>query len=221
VPTGPSLKIRLYDCAPGFVEPQSPTYDRLAAGLAFSRTLALLRYTIGPENVDLESIWDEHMLYEFTDKDVDKTLGTMVPNPCVNHVPTMTGGVGYDNLYRFYKDFFIPKNPPNMRMTLVSRTVGSDRIVDEMVATFTHTCEMPWMLPGVAPTYKDVEIALVSVVCIRGGKLFHEHIYWDQASVLVQIGLLDKALLPVAGAESARKVLDDRSIPSNGLIKDW
>lgn len=220
-PTSGALKIRLYDSEPGFAIPASPTYDRLAASLAFSRTLKLLRETIGPYDVDLESIWDEHLLYEFSDRDPEKTLQTMVPNPYVNHVPTLTGGVGYDNLYRFYKDYFIPNNPPNMRMTLVSRTVGSDRIVDEMVVTFTHTCVIHWMLPGVAPTNKDVEIALVSVVCIRGGKLYHEHIYWDQASVLVQIGLLDRDLLPVAGAESTRKVLDERSVSSNQLIKDW
>ena len=119
----------------------------------------------------------------------------MVSNPYVNHVPTLTGGIGAPELLRFYRDFFIPCNPPSMNTTLLSRTIGSDRIVDEMLITFTHTCEIPWMLPGVPPTGKKVEVVLVGVICIRGGKLYHEHLHWDQASVLVQIGLLDAKLV--------------------------
>jgi hypothetical protein len=110
-------------------------------------------------------------------RDADKTMETMVSNPYVNHVPTMTGGIGKKALHRFYKDFFIPSNPPSLTMRLLSRTVGADRVVDEMLVSFKHTQEIPWMLPGVPPTEKDVEVALVSVVAIRGGKLCHEHIY--------------------------------------------
>jgi carboxymethylenebutenolidase len=76
---------------------------------------------------------------------------------------------------------------------------------------------MDWMLPGLAPTGKRVEVPLVVIVRFREGKLAHEHIYWDQASVLVQLGLLDAAGLPVAGIESARKALDP-SVPSNVLM---
>jgi len=76
------------------------------------------------------------------------------------------------------------------------------------------------MLPGVAPTGKRVEIPLVAIVKFRGDKLYHEHIYWDQASVLVQIGLLDAAGLPVAGVETARKLLDE-TVPSNELMRRW
>jgi hypothetical protein len=122
-----------------------------------------------------------------------------------------------------------------MTTKLLSRTIGSDRIVDEMLITFIHTCEIPWMLPNVPPTNKRVEIALVGVVRIRGGKLCHEHLYWDQASVLVQVGLLDAKLgavglkinggeldrLPVAGVETAKKVVDEESVPSNQLISRW
>lgn len=157
----------------------------------------------------------------------------MVSRPYVNHVPTLTGGIGAKDLLRFYRDFFIPCNPSSMHTKLLSRTIGSDRIVDEMLISFTHTCEIPWMLPGVSPTGKRVEIALVGVVCIRGGKLYHEHLYWDQASVLVQVGLLDAKLgavglgknglrrLPIAGAETARKVVDEASVKSNELIPNW
>ena len=166
-------------------------------------------------------------------RDPENTMATMVDVPYVNHVPTLTGGVGKKDLYRFYRDFFIPCNPPTLKMKLLSRTIGVDRVIDEMFISFKHTQEIPWMLPGIPPTNKNVEVALVSVVCIRGGKLYHEHIYWDQASVLVQLGLIDPKLvpdafkkkgvkrLPVAGKESARKVLDESGEPSNELIDDW
>ena len=115
---------------------------------------------------------------EFFTKDVDATMKTMVPEPYVNHIPTLTGGIGYKQLYRFYRDFFIPCNPPSMKMRLLSRTIGTDRVVDEMHVSFKHTQEIPWMIPGVEPTDKEIEFILVSVICIRGGKLYHEHIHW-------------------------------------------
>lgn len=100
----------------------------------------------------------------------------------------------------------------------ISRTIGATQVVDEMLFCFTHTTEIPWMLPGVAPTGKRVEIPLLAVIKFRGDKLYHEHIYWDQASVLVQVGLLDAKLLPVAGIETARKLLDE-TLPSNTLMQ--
>src|SRR5467141_1994342 len=106
--------------------------------------------------------------------------------------------------------------PPDMEMTPVSRTIGTDQLVDEMVISFTHTTEMDWMLPGIAPTGRRVEVALVVIVRFRDGKLAHEHIYWDQASVLAQLGLLDADKLPVGGADSAKKALDP-SLPANAL----
>ncbi len=167
---------------------------------------------------DLVALWEEHTKYEFATRDVDATMATMVPEPYVNHVPTMAGGVGHDELKRFYKYHFIGNNPPDMALSPVSRTVGADQVVDEMVLSFTHTTEIDWMLPGIAPTGRRVEIPLVAIVRFRDGKLAHEHIYWDQASVLVQIGKLDPAGLPVAGAETARKVRDS-TLPSNTLLQ--
>jgi len=166
---------------------------------------------------DLVALWEAHCAYEFETRDVDATMATMVPEPYVNHIPTMTGGVGYDALKRFYTSHFIGKNPPDTTLTPVSRTVGRDQLVDEMIFSFTHTQEIDWMLPGVAPTGKRVEIPLVAIVKFEGDKLAHEHIYWDQASVLVQIGLLDSKTLPVAGVETARKTLD-KTLPSNTLM---
>jgi carboxymethylenebutenolidase len=166
----------------------------------------------------LSDRWDEHVKYEFATRDTEDTLATMVPDAYVNHVPVLTGGVGHEQLREFYSQRFIPQMPPDTSMTPVSRTIGTDRVVDEMVFEFTHTIKMDWMLPGVAPTGKHVKIPLVVIVHFRDGKLAHEHIYWDQASVLAQLGLIDSAKLPVAGVETAEKVLDP-SLPSNELMK--
>ncbi len=168
---------------------------------------------------DLVALWEEHCRHEFETRDLDATMATMVEEPYVNHVPTMTGGVGHDALRRFYRDHFIGRNPPDTELVPVSRTVGTDSLVDEMIFRFTHMSEVDWMLPGVPPTGRRVEVPLVAIVQFRGGKLVHEHIYWDQASVLVQVGLLDPAGLPVAGIETARKVLD-KTLPSNALMRE-
>jgi carboxymethylenebutenolidase len=159
----------------------------------------------------LEKLWDEHTKYEFATHDLEATLATMVEDAYVNHVPVMTGGKGKTALRAFYGKDFIPCMPPDFNMTEVSRTVGENRLVDEMVISFTHTIEMPWILPGVAPTGRYVEVPLVAIVGFRDDKLAHENIYWDQASVLKQIGLLPDAGLPAHGSETARKVLDLQS----------
>ena len=158
-------------------------------------------------NPDLSALWEEHTAHEFSTRDTEATLETMVDDAYVNHIPVLTGGRGKSELRRFYSNDFIPKMPPDTKLTPVSRTVGQDQLVDEMIFSFTHSIEMPWMLPGVAPTNKHVEVPLVAIVHFRGGKLAHEHIYWDQASVLKQIGLLTDPSLPVCGAETAHKVL--------------
>ncbi len=166
----------------------------------------------------LNDLWEEHLRDEFTTRDTSATLETMVADPYVNHVPVLTGGVGREQLRNFYSQHFIPKMPPDTEIVPISRTIGVDRLVDEMVFRFTHTLEMDWMLPGVAPTGRRVECALVAIVQFRDGKLAHEHIYWDQASVLVQLGLLDSSKLPVAGRETAMKVLNP-ALASNDLIR--
>ena len=158
-------------------------------------------------NLDLSALWEEHTRHEFGTRDTQATLDTMVEDAYVNHIPVMTGAYGKEALQRFYSTDFIPRMPPDTTLTPVSRTVGTDRLVDEMIFSFTHTIEMPWMLPGVEPTNKRVEVPLVAIVHFRDGKLAHEHIYWDQASVLMQIGLLSDPTLPVCGVETAKKVL--------------
>src|SRR5690242_12555460 len=152
---------------------------------------------------DLIRLWEEHIRHEFSTRSTDDTLKTMVEDSYVDHVPVLTGGSGHAELRQFYSAHFIPKMPPDMEMTPVSHTVGTDQLVDEMVIKFTQSIEMDWMLPGIPPTGRRVEVPLVVIVRFPDRKLAREHIYWDQASVLVQLGLLDSERLPVSGAESA------------------
>jgi carboxymethylenebutenolidase len=149
-----------------------------------------------------DQLWEEHTSHEFSTR---YRTHRHREDAFVNHA-------GNDRrarqaaLREFYSKDFIPCMPPDTTLTPISRTVGTDQLVDEMIFSFTHTQEMPWMLPGVAPTHKRVEIPLVAIVGFRDGKLAHERIYWDQASVLKQIGLLSGDALPVYGAETADKV---------------
>jgi carboxymethylenebutenolidase len=206
-----------------FGRPSSARYNTSAAELAHLRTLEFLVRNLGGPTTNnategLSELWDEHVKFEFATRNTEDTLTTMVEDAYVNHVPVLTGGIGHDQLREFYSARFIPQMPPDTSMTPVSRTIGVERVVDEMVFEFTHTIKMDWMLPGLAPTGKHIKVPLVVIVHFRDGKLAHEHIYWDQASVLVQLGLLDDSTLPVAGAESAAKVLDP-SLPANRLME--
>jgi carboxymethylenebutenolidase len=171
--------------------------------------------------MDLSRLWEEHTSHEFVTRDTESTLATMVEDAHVNHVPVMTGGCGKNALRSFYSLDFIPSMPPDTKLTPVSRTIGENQLVDEMIFSFTHTQEMPWMLPGIPPTNARVEIPLVAIVGFRDGKLVSEHIYWDQASVLKQIGLLSDPRLPVFGAETARKVIDPGFTPGAGEGGRW
>jgi len=216
----PEVEIYVYPGADhAFARKGGANFDKPSAMMAHSRSIALFRKVLGPI-FNLSALWDMHAYYEFATRDVDATMATMVPQPYVNHVPTMTGGVGYKELHRFYQHHFVHSNPADTRLIPISRTIGSDRVVDEMIFCFTHDREIDWMLPGVKPTGKYVEVPLVAIINFRGDKLYHEHIYWDQASVLVQIGLLDPKKLPAAGAETSKKVLDE-TLPSNTLMARW
>ena len=171
-----------------------------------------------PEELRLIDLWEQHVRCEFTDRDAAATVATMSEANHVNHVPVMTGGRGRDEMLEFYGRHFIPKMPADTHITPVCRTVGQGRVVDEMIFSFTHDLEMDWMLPGIPPTGRRVEVPLLVVVQLDEKRIVWERIYWDQASVLVQLGLLSPVDLPVAGAETARKVLDP-TLPSNELIR--
>lgn len=220
VATLPDAAIHIYPNSDhAFARKGGMHYNAAAAELADLRTIEFFLRTLMVKQHSLEAIWAEHIRHEFSTRSTEETLATMVEDAYVNHIPMLTGGVGKAQLREFYSKHFIPKMPPDTTLTPISRTVGEDQIVDEMIFQFTHTIEMDWMLPGIAPTGRRVEVPLVAIVRLRGDKLAHEHIYWDQASVLVQLGLLDAANLPVAGVESARKA-ENPKLPPRALSAD-
>jgi carboxymethylenebutenolidase len=161
-----------------------------------------------PDATDLGAVFDQHVAAEFEHKDVDATMDTMVEEPYVWHVPTLAGAAGGEAVRRFYDTEFVGHTPSDVTIHPIARTVSAERVIDEFVFEFTHDEEIPFMLPGVPPTGRKVRIPLVVVMGFAADKVAYEHIYWDQASVLAQIGLLDGSALPVAGAEEADRLME-------------
>ncbi|KAL2404670.1 hypothetical protein ABEF93_006796 [Exophiala dermatitidis] len=226
--------------SPRFAIPGHADFDAVNESIAHTRNLTFLKRYIRGADFDLEQIWEEHTYFEFVVRSVPETMATMVQEPYVNHIPTMTGGIGRERLTNFYRHHFIYNNPEDTSMTPVSRTVGIDRICDEFIFNFTHDKQMDWILPGIPPTGRRVEVPFTSVVCVRGDRLYHEHISWDQASVLVQLGLIPEYLpypyplpdgtkpgpgkrfeyrVPAAGRGTSVKMLDKNALPSNGMFE--
>uniref|UniRef100_A0A383W4Q2 SnoaL-like domain-containing protein n=1 Tax=Tetradesmus obliquus TaxID=3088 RepID=A0A383W4Q2_TETOB len=171
----------------------------------------------------LLKLWDGHVATEFTEKSADAAVATMIPEATVNHVPVITGGAGKDALRAFYHDNFISKMPGDVSLVPLERTVGKDAngvetVVDEFIFKFTHSIKMDWMLPGIEPTGKQVSVPFIVVVKFKGDKLSAERIYWDQATVLSQIGVLQPTTQATTGGDQAKKMADFGSVPSNGLI---
>jgi carboxymethylenebutenolidase len=178
--------------------------------------------TASDRRSELADVLDDHLAAEFATRDVDATMATMTDDPYLNHVPVLTGGIGQDEVRRFYEQIFIGHWPADTTMQRISRTVGTDQVVDELVLSFTHDITMSHLLPRVPPTGKQVRLAVCVVAGFRDGKLTHEHIYWDQACLLVQVGMLDPVGLPVAGAEQAEKLRAPRAIAANALLgPEW
>jgi carboxymethylenebutenolidase len=165
----------------------------------------------------LAATFDAHVEAEFSTRDLDATMATMVDDPYVHHVPTITGGNGTTGVRDFYGHHFIGQWPDDTQIDPISRTIGEDQVVDELLMTFTHDRVLDIMLPGVTPTGRRISIPVVVVVGFDDGKVHHEHIYWDQAAVLVQAGLLGPEGLPVVGGEQAEALLD-QSRPKNELF---
>jgi carboxymethylenebutenolidase len=140
----------------------------------------------------LEQLWEDHLAGEFTTKDVEATLATMTDDAFVDHIPVHTGGHGKEALRAFYRDIFIPSWPQDLMQTATNRVVGDNQIVDEIRTRFTHDRPMEWFLPGLSPTYKPIDIDIIVVVQFRDNKIACERIYWDQATVLRQVGILKR-----------------------------
>ncbi|KAL4783697.1 hypothetical protein BJX76DRAFT_368170 [Aspergillus varians] len=226
--------------SPSFVLPSHKAFSPAPAAVAHTRCLEFLKKELNGPWFDLEAIWEEHTKFEFDERSVENTMDTMVQEPYVNHIPTITGGIGREKLSSFYANHFIFNNPDDTTMELVSRTIGIDRVVDEFVMCFTHDKPVDWLIPGVPPTGKKLRIPFMAVVNIRGDRLFHEHITWDQLTVLFQLGLMPEYLpipyslpngptpppghvleyrVPGAGAETAQKMVDEGSVPSNEMFE--
>ncbi|MGH2539746.1 MAG: ester cyclase [Actinomycetota bacterium] len=172
------------------------------------------RFTVAQQL--LVDTWEAHTAAEFEQKDADAAIATMTEHPVLIHVPVGTGASGREALRRFYAEIFIPQMPPDAELELLSRSVTHDRLVDEFIFRFSHTVQMDWLAPGVAPTGRPVAVPHVAVIAFVANKIASEHIYWDQASLLVQLGLLDPAM-PVLGSEQGDRLRDDDA-PANELI---
>jgi carboxymethylenebutenolidase len=165
----------------------------------------------------LIDVWEAHTAAEFEHKDADAAIATMTDHPVLIHVPVNTGATGRDALRRFYADIFIPQMPPDAELQLLTRSLGQNRIIDEFILRFTHTVRMDWFAPGIEPTGSRLAVPHVGIIAFEHGKISSEHIYWDQATVLVQMGLLNNNL-PVIGAEQCDRLLDANA-PVNQLIR--
>ncbi|KAM0258692.1 hypothetical protein ACHAQJ_003700 [Trichoderma viride] len=207
-----TMKVYSYpETTPHFVLPSAAAYNNVAAGLAHTRSLVFLRNQLGGPTFDLEAVWEEHCYWEFVGRSVARTMATMVAEPYVNHVTTLLNS----------------SNPPDTQLKTVSRTIGPDRIIDEFIFCCTHTSPIPAIIPRVPVTNKPLSIPMVGIINIRGDRLYHEHIIWDQATVLRQLDILPTHLpyegaslkLPVAGVECARLLLDERDGKSNEMIE--
>ncbi len=162
-------------------------------------------------------IWDAHTSAEFEHKDADAAIATMTDHPVLIHVPVGTGATGKSALRKFYAEIFIPQTPPDIELQLLTRSVGQNRIIDEFILRFTHTVRMDWFAPGIEPTGRQLIVPHVGIISFEGGKISSEHIYWDQATVLAQIGLLNDKL-PVIGATQSDRLLNAEA-PVNQLIE--
>lgn len=212
-----NVEVYLYPRAErGFARRGTDSYNRPAATIAHQRTIGALKREMGPY-FDLSRLWDTHLQSTMDKKDVDAIMEGLVDAPYLNHVPTRTGGAGREGVAAFYRNHFVGQMPPDTRLLPLSRTVGATQLVEEALLSLTHSNVIDWLLPGVAPTQRYVEVPLVCVVTFRGEKIHRLQTYWDQASVLVQIGRMAADAQPVAGIECARKIVNE-DLPSNELI---
>ncbi|RDW91815.1 carboxymethylenebutenolidase [Coleophoma crateriformis] len=222
-----------------FAIPGLAEFSYASEAVSHTRNLSFLKKYIRGADFDLEAIWEEHTYFEFEDRSVPKTMSTMVQEPYVNHIPTITGGIGRSRLTNFYTNHFIYSNPKDTETELVSRTIGIDRVCDEFIFRCTHDSTIDWLIPGIPPTGKKLRVPCTSVVNIRGDRLYHEHISWDQGTVLCQLGLMPEYLpypyplsnetgvvagklefkVPATGIETVEKMMDKNSVPSNAMLE--
>jgi carboxymethylenebutenolidase len=174
--------------------------------IAYANPEEISMTTLASDYQMMLSTWQQHTQAEFALKDADAALATMTANPHVLFVPTGTGGTGREAVHDFYANHFLPSIPRDFGLASVSQIFAQDHIVEEFVVSFTHTLKMDWMLPGVPVTGRKTEFPLVGVIRFEQGKVAGEHLYWDQATVLSQLGILNGPVA-TAGAGAAVKLL--------------
>jgi carboxymethylenebutenolidase len=135
-------------------------------------------------------LWEQHTTGEFVNKDVELSLSTMVEDAAVMHMPTRSGGKGKTELRAYYRDMFIPSIPSQWEHIVTNRVITEDTIVEEAKVRLVHSKQMDWLLPGIPPTNKPIDMELVIIIEFRDGKMAAERIYWDHAAVLRQVGKL-------------------------------
>ncbi len=160
----------------------------------------------------LLEVWQTHLYAEFAQRDVDLALSTMTDDPYVICVPVGRGGHGRAGVRRFYAEEFFRGIAPDTQMTPIAQTIAESTLVDESVISFTHDVPMEWLLPGIAPTGRKLEFAMIAVISFEAGKIASERLYWDQATLLVQLGILDPATPSVRGADVVSLLLDPRRL---------
>ena len=144
-----------------------------------------------PDQQTMLATWQQHTHAEFMLNDADAALATMAENPYIFIVSSGTARVGRVAVREFYAEHFLPQIPPDLEIASLSQTFGNDRLVEEMVMRFTHSIEMDWILPGLRPTGRTAEFVLACIIQFEGGKVAHERLYWDQATLLSQMGVLN------------------------------
>lgn len=184
------------------------------SGSGATESISMASFTT--EQQTLIDVWNAHTQAEFEKKDADAAIATMTDHPVLIHVPVGTGASGKEPLRRFYAEVFIPQMPPDIELQLLTRSVGQGRVIDEFIIEFTHTVRMDWFAPGVEPTGRRLKVPHVGIVAFEADRISSEHIYWDQATVLAQLGLITPEL-PILADEQADRLVDPNA-PANALI---
>jgi carboxymethylenebutenolidase len=122
------------------------------------------------------------------DGDLDAALDLVSDDVALTTLPVGTGARGADALRRHLAEDVLPHRPVDLATTRVSRTGDRWRVVDEELVAFTHDRELPWLVPGLAPTGRRVEVLAISVVTVRRQRIVQHRTLWDHHGLLVQLG---------------------------------
>ena len=138
---------------------------------------------------DLEQTWEEHQQALIRRRDLRAALAQLAAEPVITHIPAMTGACGRQAVERFYAGQFLPHVPDDLTLNRISRTVDRWRLVDETTVSFTHDRELPWLLPGVEPTFRRAEVLAIAVVGFDRTRIRSQRVLWDHATLLGQLGV--------------------------------